>query len=89
MNAQVASDYSPEQEVILAALRAGRGWEDRVREALRREPDWDLLRRTAGNHGVLPFLYARLKEAAPDRIPQASWTVGRGCTRPMRGATSC
>ena len=78
MNAPVASGCSPEQEVILSALRTGRGWEDRVREALRREPDWDILRRTAGDHGVLPFLYARLKEAAQDRVPQAEMDRWKG-----------
>ena len=78
MNAPVASGGSPEQEVILSALRTGRGWEDRVRESLRREPDWDILRRTAGDHGVLPFLYARLKEAAQDLVPQAEMDRWKG-----------
>lgn len=78
MNEPVASGCTPEQGVILSALRSGRGWEDRVRESLRREPDWDVLRRTAGVHGVLPFLHARLKEAAQDLVPQAEmarWKV--------------
>jgi len=78
MNAPVASGGTPEEEVILSALRAGRGWEDRVREALRREPDWDLLRRTAADHGVLPFLYARLKETAQDLVPQAEMERWKG-----------
>ena len=78
MNAPVASGGTPEQEVILSALRAGRGWEDRVRESLRREPDWDILRRTAAVHGVLPFLYARLKEAAQDRVPPAEMARWKG-----------
>ena len=78
MIAPGASGYSPEQEVILAALRTGRGWEDRVRESLRREPDWEILRRTAVDHGVLPFLYVRLKEAAPDRVPQTEMDRWKG-----------
>ena len=78
MNAPVASGGSPEEEVILSALRTGRGWEERVREALGREPDWDILRRTAVDHGVLPFLYSRLKEAAPDRVPQAEMDRWKG-----------
>ena len=78
MKAPVASGGTPEEEVILSALRTGRGWEERVREALRREPDWDILRRTAGVHGVLPFLYARLKEAAQDLVPQAEMDRWKG-----------
>ncbi len=45
---------------------------------MRREPDWDLLRRTAGDHGVLPFLYSRLKEAARDLVPQAEMDRWKG-----------
>lgn len=78
MNEPAASACSPEQEVILSALRAGRGWEERVRESLRREPDWDILRRTAGVHGLLPFLYSRLKEAAQDLVPQAEMARWKG-----------
>ena len=74
----VASGCGPEQGVILSALRVDRGWEDRVRESLRREPDWDLLRRTAADHGVLPFLYARLKETAQDLAPQAEMERWKG-----------
>ena len=78
MKEPVASGCSPEQEVILSALRVGRGWEDRLRESLRRELDWDILSRTAGVHGVLPFLYARLKEAAQDLGPQAEMVRWKG-----------
>ena len=62
-------DFRVEQEVILSALRAGAVDGDRVRDLMRRNPDWSLLRETARNHGVLPLLYARLREVGRDLVP--------------------
>lgn len=62
--------YTLEQEVLLSAIRADRNLDGHIRELLQGNIDWPALRHTALQHGVLPLFYSRLKELAPDLLPQ-------------------
>ena len=52
---------TPEQEVLLWAIRVDHTKDQRVAELLTAGVDWDYVRETATRNGIIPLLYKRLK----------------------------
>ena len=69
VNKPVIPRLSPEQQVLLGAIRVDGAQEERLREILARGLDWPLLRQMALSHEVLPLLYIRLKALGEDLLP--------------------
>jgi len=61
--------YTPEQEVLLWAIRVDPTKDQRVAEILTSGVDWGNVRETAIRHGILPLLYKRLKGEMADLVP--------------------
>jgi hypothetical protein len=61
MNVSPDPQWTPEQEVLLWAIRVDHASDERVAGILRRGIDWDYLRKNAVWHGIIPLLYRRLK----------------------------
>jgi len=61
---------TPEQEVIVGAVRADRMRDSRIRELIQQGLDWPALCRTALRHGVLPVVSIRLEELGQDLVPE-------------------
>ena len=60
---------TPEQELLLGAIRVDRAWDGRLRDLLTQGLDWPALRQTALRQKVLPLLYTRLKALGEDVLP--------------------
>ena len=60
---------SPEQQVLLGAIRVDGAQDERLREILARGLDWPLLRQMALSHEVLPLLYTRMKALGEGLLP--------------------
>ena len=61
--------FTPEQEVLLWAIRVDHATDQRVAGILRSGIDWGYLRKTAIRHGIIPLLYKRLKGEMADLVP--------------------
>jgi hypothetical protein len=71
-----SSGHNCELEVLLQSSRmvVSSTGEERIRNLLRKEIDWDFLIRTAHCHRVLPLLYQTLCRIAPDSVPERVMT---------------
>lgn len=75
MNALAA--VAPEAELLLLCVR--RVWNaGRARELLAGAPDWDLVLKLAGRHGLAPLLYWRLKGEHAAEVPAGALSRLRG-----------
>jgi len=61
--------FTPEQEVLLWAIRVDHTKDQRVAEFLIAGVDWVYIRETAIQHGIIPLLYKRLKGEMVDLVP--------------------
>jgi hypothetical protein len=68
---QVDFRKSPEQELLLEAIKPGRDRDGRISVFLGRDLDWSSLIDTASTHGVLPLLYQRLAGIDSGRVDLA------------------
>src|SRR5829696_2399929 len=61
----------PEFELLFccARTRTDRKMEERIRELLRRGPEWEYLLRIAAGHGIVPLLQLNLSTVCPDAVP--------------------
>lgn len=69
MNQSSDPRYTPEQEVLLWAIRVDNAYDERVAGILRTGVDWGYLRETAVRQGIIPLLYRRLKGEIADLVP--------------------
>jgi len=60
--------FTPEQEVLLWAIRVDHTKDERVAEILASGVDWRYIRETATQHGIIPLLYKRLKGEMADLV---------------------
>ncbi len=72
MSSQVGLNGSAEFQLMLATLRVDSARELAMRSALQQSLEWQRLQQLASYHGVLPLVYARLKEVAPEMVPPAA-----------------
>jgi hypothetical protein len=61
--------FTPEQEILLWAIRVDHTKDQRVAEILTAGVEWGYIRETAIQHGIIPLLYKRLKEEMADLVP--------------------
>ena len=61
--------FTPEQELLLWLIRVDHTKDQRAAEILSRGIDWNYVRVTAIQHGIIPLLYKRLKEEMSDLVP--------------------
>jgi len=61
--------FTPEQELLLWAIRVDHTMDQRVAEILTAGVAWGYVRETAIRHGILPLLYKRLKGEMADLVP--------------------
>jgi hypothetical protein len=61
--------FTPEQEVLLWAIRVDHTKDQLVAEVLTAGVDWGYVRETAIRHGIIPLLYKRLKGEMADLVP--------------------
>jgi len=61
--------FTPEEEVLLWAIRVDHTKDRRVAEILTAGVDWGYLQETAIQHGIVPLLYRRLKGGMADLVP--------------------
>jgi hypothetical protein len=61
--------FSPEQELLLWSIRVDHTKEEEITKILKSGVDWDYVRETAIQHGIIPLLYKRLKDEMSDLIP--------------------
>ena len=61
--------FTPEQEVLLWAIRVDHTKDQRVAGILTAGVDWGYVRETAIQHGIIPLLYKRLKGEMVDLVP--------------------
>jgi hypothetical protein len=61
--------FTPEQEVLLWAIRVDHTTDQRVAWILTEGVDWSYVRETAIQHGIIPLLYKRLKGEMADLVP--------------------
>jgi hypothetical protein len=68
---KISSDpqFTPEQEVLLWAIRVDHTKDQRVAQILRSGVEWGYIRETAIQHGIIPLLYKRLKGEMADLVP--------------------
>jgi hypothetical protein len=68
---KISSDpsFTPEQEILLWAIRVDHTKNQRISEIFRSGVDWVYLRETAIQHGIVPLLYKRLKGEMADLVP--------------------
>lgn len=62
---------TPEQQLLLSAVRVNPSQGDRIRELVQRGLDWPALRQMAMAHGVMPLVYTRLKTIGDGTVPTA------------------
>jgi hypothetical protein len=60
--------FTPEQEVLLWAIRVDHTKDQRVAEILVSGVEWGYVRKTAIQHGIIPLLYKRLKGEMADLV---------------------
>jgi hypothetical protein len=63
------SSFTPEQEVLLWAIRVDHTEDQRIAEILEKGVDWDYIRQTAIQQGIIPLLYRRLTEKMGTLVP--------------------
>jgi len=61
--------FTPEQEVLLWAIRVDHTKDHQVAGILTAGVDWGYVRETAIRHGIIPLLYKRLKGEMADLVP--------------------
>lgn len=61
--------FTPEQEVLLWAIRIDHTKDQRIAEILEKGVDWTYIRQIAVWHGIIPLLYRRLAEEMVTLIP--------------------
>jgi len=61
--------FTPEQELLLWAIRVDHTKDQRVAEILAAGVEWAYVRETAIQHGIIPLLYKQLKEEMADLVP--------------------
>lgn len=61
--------FTPEQEVLLWAIRADHVMDQRVAGILTVGINWEYVRKTAVQHGIIPLLYQRLKREMAEIVP--------------------
>jgi len=61
--------FTPEQELLLWSIRIDRTKDQRIEEILKDRVDWNYVRETAIQHGIIPLLYKRLKEEMSHLVP--------------------
>ena len=66
---QVCTFGNAEFQVIQATLRVDAARDMALQSAVQQPLDWRHLQYLANYHGVLPFVYTRLKEVAPQMVP--------------------
>jgi hypothetical protein len=69
--------FTPEQEVLLWAIRVDHTKDQRVAEILTSGIEWGYMRETAIQHGIIPLLYKRLKGEMADLVPSDELTTLR------------
>jgi len=69
--------FTPEQEVLLWAIRIDHTKDQRVAELLTTGADWVYLRETAIQHGIIPLLYRRLKGEMASLVPANELSILR------------
>lgn len=62
--------FTPEQELLLWSIRVDHAKDQRIEEILKAGVDWNYVRETAKQHGIIPLLYKRLKEDMGDLVTQ-------------------
>lgn len=60
---------TPEQQIVLAAVRVDHARDDLIRELLKGPIDWDVLIKEAAAQGVFPLVYRRLTEMGDELLP--------------------
>ena len=61
--------FTPEQELLLWSIRVDQAKDQRIEEILKAGVDWNYVRETAIQHGIIPLLYRRLKEEMSHLVP--------------------
>jgi hypothetical protein len=61
--------FTPEQEVLLWTIRVDHTKDQRIGEILGLGVDWEYIRETAIQHGIIPLLYKRLKGEMAYLVP--------------------
>lgn len=61
--------FTPEQELLLWSIRVDHTKDQWIEEILKDGVDWNYVRETAIQHGIIPLLYKRLKEEMSDFVP--------------------
>jgi len=61
--------FTPEQELLFWSIRVDHSKDKRAAEILSAGIDWNYVRETAIQHGIIPLLYKRLKEEMSDFVP--------------------
>ncbi len=61
--------FTPEQELLLWSIRVDHTKDQRITDILSAGVDWNYVRKTAIQHGIIPLLYKRLKEEMSDLVP--------------------
>lgn len=69
--------FTPEQEVLLWAIRVDHTKDQRIAEILEKGVDWTYIRHTAMQHGIIPLLYRRLTEEMATLVPSDEMTSMR------------
>ena len=62
-------NFTPEQELILMAVRTGSDHDRRILKLLQAGIDWRLVQRIASGQGVLPLVYDSLTRIGRDLVP--------------------
>jgi len=61
--------FTPEQELLLWSIRVDHTKYQRIEDILKEGVDWNYVRETAIQHGIIPLLYRRLKEEMSHLVP--------------------
>ncbi len=61
--------FTPEQELLLWLIRVDHTKDQRAAEILSAGVDWNYVRKTAIQHGIIPLLYKKLKNEMSDLVP--------------------
>lgn len=61
--------FTPEQELLLWSIRVDHTKDQEIADILSKKVDWNYVRETAIQHGIIPLLYKRLKEEMSDLVP--------------------
>ncbi len=69
MKKSSSPQFTPEQELLLWSIRVDHAKDQRIEEILKAGVDWNYVRETAIQHGIIPLLYKRLKEEMDHLVP--------------------